>query len=144
MTLPLRLFWFLLLAALPPLIILATFEALGGPLAVRLGQGATLTIVAIAAVIWVAIVTLLAARSMGSELRALVDLAERGDSHPDDQAGLEASTQSHRRLSLALLERNRQMAELAHHVRTAPIAEDVRTVVHRVVEVARTVTRNPT
>jgi len=144
MTLPLRLFWFLLLAALPPLIILATFEALGGPLAVRLGQGATLTIVAIAAVIWVAIVTLLAARSMGSELRALVDLAERGDSHPDDQAGLEASTQSHRRLSLALLERNRQLAELAHHVRTAPIAEDVRTVVHRVVEVSRTVTRNPT
>jgi len=46
MTLPLRLFWFLLLAALPPLIILATFEALGEPLVVRLGQGATLTIVA--------------------------------------------------------------------------------------------------
>lgn len=145
MTLPLRLFWFLLLAALPPLLIFGIFEALGEPLVGRLGQGTTLTVVAVAAVVWAGIVTLVASRSMSSEVRALVDLAERGhssDEHGD--GGREVTTESHRRLNLALVERNRQLAELAHHVRTAPIAQDVRTVAHRVVEVARTVTRNPT
>jgi K+-sensing histidine kinase KdpD len=67
-----------------------------------------------------------------------VDLAERGQ---DDGT---AATDAQRRLSAALDERNRQLAQLATHVRAAPITDSAIAVVRRVVAAVRDVTGNET
>jgi signal transduction histidine kinase len=137
-----RLFLLLLLVALPPLILLGVLEVFAASLIGRLGQGTTLLLVGLAAALWAGIVALFASRSFGDEVRALVDLAERGISGETDVA--DPVTDAHRRLTAALDERNRQLAKLVEHLRAAPISEDVGVVANAMVLAARSVTGNPT
>ncbi len=137
-----RLFLLLLLVALPPLILLGILEVFGVRFILRLGQGTTLLLVGLAAAVWAGIVAMFASRSFGAEVRALVDLAEHGISGQDTVADPENEAQ--RRLTSALDERNRQLAELVEHLRGAPISEDVGVVATAMVTAARSVTGNPT
>ncbi len=140
-----RVFFFLLLATLPPLFVLALLEAVGQPITSGLGRGTTFLIVAGFGVLWAGIVTLFAARAIGEEVRDLLHLAERGLS-PDAEAGPndDPASAAHRRLTSAIEERNRQLAELVERLRKAPISDDAETVAHAMVAAARSVTGNPT
>lgn len=133
-----RIFLVLLIVALPPLLLLSLLFAFGDGLVQRLGQGTTLLVVALAAVGWAAVVSLITSRSFGRDLESLIQLAERGPS--DDPA----SSAAERRLALALDERNHQLGELAAYVREAPITENAAVVARRVVAAVRSVTANPT
>jgi signal transduction histidine kinase/predicted transcriptional regulator len=137
-----RLFLILLVVALPPLLVLGVLEGLGEALVGRIGQGTTLLIVALVAVLWAGIVTLVASRSMAGEVRALIDLAERGTASGEPE--VEAGTEPFRRLNAVMDERNRQLAELVEHLRSAPISEDAGLVARAMVAAARSVTNNPT
>lgn len=133
-----RIFLVLLLVAVPPLLALSLLFAFGSAWVESLGRGTTLLLVALGAVGWAAVVSLLTARSFGRDIDALIGVAERGAA-PD-----EPSSEAQRRLRAALDERNDQLAALAAHVRAVPITETAATVAHRVVGAVRTVTGNPT
>ncbi|HET7636557.1 MAG TPA: GAF domain-containing sensor histidine kinase [Candidatus Limnocylindria bacterium] len=137
-----RLFVLLLLVALPPLILLGLLEVFATALVLRLGQGTTLLVVALAGTLWAAVVALVASRSMAAEVRSLVDLAERGSGAAEEASAV--ADDAHRRLGAALDERNRQLAELAERVRTAPISNEPTSVAQAMVAAARSVTGNPT
>lgn len=138
-----RLFLILVLVAVPPLLVLGLIEVFAETLVFRIGQGSTLFLVALIALVWAGIVALIASRSIGEEVRALVDLAERGLSEEKPIAS-DAASDPYRRLSAVLDERNRQLAELVDRLRTAPISEDPVLVARTMVGAARSVTGNPT
>jgi signal transduction histidine kinase len=138
-----RLFLVLLLVALPPLVLLGILEGVGGGLVAQLGQGTTLLVVGLAATVWAGVLALFASRSFGDEVRALVALAERGDSLPTPEEAV-AEPSALRRLSTALEDRNAQLAQLVEHLRAAPISEDIAVVARSMVVAARSVTHNPT
>ena len=137
-----RLFLILLAVALPPLLVLGLIEVFAAPLVGRIGQGTTLFLVALVALGWAGIVTLMASRSMAEEVRSLVDLAERGLS--DDETTAADAGGAYRRLSAVLDERNRQLAELVERLRSAPISKEPSVVARSMVSAARSVTANPT
>jgi signal transduction histidine kinase len=138
-----RLFLILLAVALPPLLVLGLVEVFADALVGRIGQGTTLFLVALVALVWAAVVTLMASRSMADEVRSLVDLAERGLSE-ESANHTDAASEAYRRVSSVLDERNRQLAELVERLRGAPISEDPSQVTRSMVAAARSVTRNPT
>lgn len=138
MSVLLRIFLVLLLVALPPLLVLSLILAFGDAIVARLGQGTTLLLVTLAAIGWAAAMSLVAARSFGRDIEALIGVAERG---PEADA---PATEAQRRLVAALDERNQQLAQLAAHVRAVPITDDAASVAARVVTAVRAVTGNPT
>jgi signal transduction histidine kinase len=138
-----RLFLVLLLVALPPLVLLGILEAVADSLVTQLGQGTTLLIVGLAAALWAGVVTLFASRSMGDEVRALIELAERGSPREAQETSV-TETAAFRRVTAALDDRNAQLAELVERLRAAPISEDIAIVASAMVEAARSVTGNPT
>lgn len=141
-----RLFVALLVAVLPPLFVLLLLDALNpgprDPASFRLtGLG-----VLAAALGWVAVVSVLLARIIGQELRSLLTIAERGARPEGPVASLDGPDRERgvARLTAALDERNRQVAELAAQVNAAPIAADPRHVATHIVRTARSVTRDET
>jgi signal transduction histidine kinase len=138
-----RLFSALLLVALPPLVAFSAITVLAGGWLVERGMGAgtQLLIGAGITVGWAALVAGLASRLAAGEARSLVELVERG--RVGDDRGVEDLSAAERRLSAALDDRNRQIAELAVRVREAPIAEDPAVVASSMVGVARSLTGDP-
>lgn len=143
MTRGVRLFLILLWVALPPLVLLGILEVFAEGLVTQLGQGTALLVVGIAAALWAGVIALFASRSFGDEVRALIDVAERGAS-PDQNQRIDTSDAAYHRLAAALDERNRQLGELVGHLRAAPITEDITVVAGSIVTAARSVTGNPT
>lgn len=133
-----RLFLLLLAVALPPLAAFAVISTAAPNWLDRVGAGTVLLIVALFAAVWAVLISVVGNRLMGGDLQALVDLAERGPR--DDPSGPSGAYQ---RLAGALDERNRQIAELAAHVRAAPIQQDVRAVARSTVALANSVNREP-
>ena len=133
-----RLFLLLLAVALPPLAGFAIISRTAPDLLNRVGSGTILLVVAAFAAVWAVVVTVVGNRLMGGELQALVDLAERGPSGDQSEA-----SSAYQRLAGALDERNRQIAELASHVRAAPIQLDARAVTRSTVALANSVNREP-
>ncbi len=124
---------------------LGILELVGQPIIDGLGRGTSFLIVAGFAAVWAGVVTLFASRSIGDEVRDLLDLAERGLS-PDAEAGHgdDPASTPQRRLTATIEERNRQLAELVERLRRAPISDDAETVARATVAAARSVTANPT
>lgn len=135
-----RLFLFLLAVALPPLVAFAVADALAADLLARIGRGTALIVASGFTVLWAAVVAVVAARAFSAETRRMVELAERGSS----AAAEDEVDAARRRLSSALDERNRQIAELAAQSRQAPIAADAPSVARSMVEAARSITGDPT
>jgi two-component system, OmpR family, phosphate regulon sensor histidine kinase PhoR len=148
LSLTLRAFVALLLAALPPLVLLLVLDVANQrspqPIAFSV---AALAVIA-ACVGWSAIIAVLVAGTLGQEIRDLLHLAERGGAASTDlsRASAESSELDARslRLTQALDERNRQVSELASQVSAAPISDDPRQVAEHVVRTVRSVTNDPT
>ncbi|MDP9468732.1 MAG: HAMP domain-containing histidine kinase [Chloroflexota bacterium] len=143
----LRLLAALLLAALPPIAVLAASDVLLPSWLANAGSGAVLVGAVAATVLWAGLVTLLAARSLAGEARSMVTIAERGVSReraaerPTADDGLSGVQ---RRLVSTLEERNRQISDLAALVRSAPISDDAGAVACAMVAGARQATGDPT
>ena len=140
----LRLLGVLLVAAVPPLVAWALLFNLAPDWVSSTGQGTVLLIGAGLTGIWAAIVAVVTNRLMVDEASRMVELAQRGFAGADDASARDEMTNAQRRLTSALDERNRQIAELATQVRAAPIAEDAAAVAHSLVVAARSMTGDPT
>ena len=140
-----RFFAFLVVVALPPLIVFAILQALAPDLLDRIGMGTALLAVALLAIVWSAIVGIVGSRTNRNDVDAILALAEHGRSPSmgDEQEPREPGS-PYERLASALDERNRQIADLASRVRSAPIEEDARAVAHSVVAWAASVSHDPT
>ena len=143
----LRILLSLLAAAFPPLLGYALLNALRPSWLDRMGAVASLALVASVTLAWVVVVTIVAWRAIAGEASSMVRLAEHGVSaersagapSPDDPL-----TGAQRRLASALEERNRQIADLAAHLRGVPIADDPAAATRAMVAATRSVTGDPT
>ena len=133
-----RLFLLFLAVALPPLVAFAALSQLAPSWLSRVGTGTTLLVVALFAVVWAAVISIVGSRLFRGDLQAILDLAERGPSSGDSDPSA-----AYQRLAAALDERNRQIADLAARVRAAPIEQDAGAVARSTVAAARSVTREP-
>jgi signal transduction histidine kinase len=130
-----RLFFLTVAATLPPLI-LGTVVVIQQDWPRRIGPGLALLVFTLLALGWAAVVSVMGARFLGSELQGMLELAERGRSTSGSSAV--------ERLASMLEERNRQIEELATTLRDAPVQADVRELARAVVRGAISVTRDPT
>jgi signal transduction histidine kinase len=137
----------LLLAALPPLILLALIAGVAPTWLARAGSGVVVLTAVATAALWVSLVAVLAARPLAGEARSMVTLAERGvarDRAADDLSAEDGLSGVQRRLVTTLEDRNRQISDLAALVRSAPISDDARAVACAMVTGARQATGDPT
>jgi signal transduction histidine kinase len=135
-----------LLAALPPVLVLALLIAIQ-PGWVTGVDSVTLVVGVIGGgVIWVSLVAVLAAPVLREEADSMVAIAERGAPRErGDGTGSEDGISGvQRRLVTTLEDRNRQITELAALVRLAPISNDAQAVASALVAGARRVTGDPT
>ena len=139
-----RLFGALLVVAVPPLVIFAAISVLAGDwlTAHGFGSGTQLLIGAAITVVWAGLVAVFASRLAAGETSSMIELVERGAT--SDAETPDALSSAQRRLATALEERNRQIADLAATVRTAPIADDPTIVARSMAAVARDLTSDPT
>ncbi len=136
---PLRLLLWFLVVTLPPLVAFAALATLEPDWLERVGPGTVLLILALFATLWAAIVSPFAVRSVRDDARALMALAGRPGAGEGHQA-----VSPLEQIAAALDERNRQIAELAAHVRSAPIEGDAQAVARSTVASATSVTHDPT
>lgn len=135
----LRIFVGLLLAVLPPILLLVGALLLTESVLSDTDPSLVAVTVVIATVAWAGILGIVYARAMADDLRSMLTLAERGE--PIDKPELGAAYQQ---LAAALDERNRQVATLAREASAIPIDEDPRRVMAAVVSAARSVMRDHT
>jgi signal transduction histidine kinase len=141
----LRQFGVLLAAAIPPLVAFAVLLLVAPDWADSVGLGTAVLVAAVAAIGWSAIVLLVAGRGLSGEVRAVVELAERGSAVPAEAPGDgSASPDAQRRTAAALDERNRQIAALAEDMAATSMGGTPAEVAAAVVATARAVTRDPT
>jgi signal transduction histidine kinase len=140
-----RLFLLLALVALPAVVAFAALTGLTPGWLDRIGTGTALLVVGLFTLIWAGIVSILGSRNAGEDVEAIVSLAERGrDASASDGEESREPSSAYQRLARALDERNRQIADLAERLRTAPIERDAQAVAHSTVASAVSVTGDPT
>lgn len=135
----LRVFVGLLLAVLPPLLLLVGTLLLTESLLAAADPNLVAVLLVLGAVAWAAILAVVYARSLDQDLRSFLTLAERGEDLADPTAGV-----AYRQVADALEERNRQIAALAGETAAIPIDEPAERVVRAVVGATRSVTRDAT
>ena len=134
----LRVFVSLLLAVLPPILLVV------GALLLTRGvlRGADPNLVAIlivvSAITWAAILGVVYSRSLADELHSFLRLAQRGE-HSPDVAG-----SAYAQVADALAERNQQIATLAREAGRIPIDEEPQRVLRALVSATRSVMRDAT
>jgi signal transduction histidine kinase len=142
-----RLFAFLLLAAIPPLVTFAILTVAAEDWLASTGKGTALLIGTVAAIVWVGLVTLIGSRQLTQETQSMIDLVRRGvkvERGPASAVGEETLNEAQRQLAATLDERNRQIAELAAQSHAAPITEDAPAVARSMVRAACSLTGDPT
>ncbi len=143
----LRLFGLLAAVSVPGLVAQALLFVYAADLVASLGVGVTLLLSAVLAVAWATIVALLGGRAMTRDLREVLEFAERGGATDPPEAQSAAGdvlSPPQRRLSAALEERERQIAELARDMASTPITRTPIEAAVAVVGAARRVTSDPT
>ena len=143
----LRLLAVLVAVVLPPVVGFALLTSAAPTWMARVGNGTALVILTGVALIWAALVAVLAARPMADEARSIAALAERGVEAETDEGrsvGEDGRSGAHRRVAATLEDRNRQISDLAALIREAPISQDAPAVAHAMVAGARQVTGDPT
>ena len=134
----LRAFLGLLLAVLPPLLLLVGALLLTGSVLAGADPDLVALGVVAASIMWAALLAIFYARALGQDVRALVALARHGSD--DDGSGDDA----YRALAASLDERNRQVGTLARASRAVPIDEDPRRVALAIVGSVREIMRDAT
>lgn len=135
----LRVFAALLLAILPPLVLLVGALLLSESVLSRVEPDLVAVAVVLGSIAWAGILGIIYSRSLGDDFRGLLSLALRGELQGESEVG-EAS----RLLADSLDERNRQVATLARQASLVPINEAPREVVAAVVSAVRSVMRDST
>jgi signal transduction histidine kinase len=135
----LRIFVALLLAVLPPILLLVGTLLLTESVLADADPTLVAVVVVVAAIAWAAILGVVFARSIADDIRSFISLAERGE----DVANPDLGT-AYRQMASTLDERNRQVATLAREASAVPIDETPRRVVGSLVSAVRSVMHDPT
>jgi signal transduction histidine kinase len=135
----LRVFVALLLAVLPPLLLLVGVLLLAETILAGTDPDLVALVVVVGSIIWAALLGIVFTRGLGDEFRSLLELAERGDQQSGGEIG-----DAYRQLAISLDERNRQVAALAREANLVPIDDAPRQVVAAVVSAVRSVMRDET
>ena len=135
----LRAFLGLLLAVLPPLLVLVGALLLTESVFAEADPDLVALFVVVASIVWAALLAIVYARALGEDVRALVALARHG-SEEDDGSGDDA----YRALAASLDERNRQVGTLARESRSVPIDDDPRHVTMAIVGSVREIMNDAT
>jgi signal transduction histidine kinase len=134
----LRVFVALLLAVLPPLLLLVGALLLADTVLAAADPDLVALFVVVASIVWAAILAIVFARALNEDVRSLLSLARRGDEH-----GV-GGDDAYRALADSLDERNRQVGTLARESRMVPIDDDPRRVTMALVSSVRSVMGDPT
>jgi signal transduction histidine kinase len=135
----LRVFVALLLAVLPPLLLLVGAILLAETVLTDIPPDMVAIIVVVGSIVWAALLGIVYTRGLGDEFRSLLTLAERGDQRVEGDLG-----DAYRQIASSLDERNRQVSALAKEANLVPIDEAPRQVVAAVVSAVRSVMRDDT
>lgn len=142
-----RLLTFLLIAAIPPLVVFAIVTVVAEDWLASAGNGTALLVATALAIAWVGFLTLVGSRQLTEETQSMLDLARRGVTGDGASASAESAevlSDAQRQLVVTLDDRNRQIAQLAALSHEAPITEDAPTAARSVVEAACALTGDPT
>ena len=135
----LRVFVALLLAVLPPLLLLAGALLLSETVLADVAPDLVAVVVVVGSIVWAALLGVVYTRGLGDDFQSLLTLAQRGDAGGSVQSG-----DAYRQLATSLDERNRQVAALARQANLVQIDDEPREVVAAVVSAVRSVMRDPT
>jgi len=136
-----RLFLLAVAAALPPLILAAIFLLEPPSWLARISPATGLVVFTLLTAAWWAVVAIVGARGLGDDVKAMVELAQRGRAEGGIGLGPAGAVD---RLATMLDERNRQIAELAERLRASPIQGGVQQVALATVQTAVSVTHDAT
>ena len=135
----LRVFVALLLAVLPPLLLLVGALLLAEGVLSDIDPNLVAMMVVVGSVVWAALLGIVYTRGLGEDFRSLLALARRGDPGTDLEIG-----DAYRQMASSLDERNRQVSALAREANLVPIDDTPRRVVAAVVSAVRSVMRDDT
>ena len=130
----LRVFVGLLIAVLPPILLLVGAILLANSVLDGVDPNLVAVTVVVGTIAWAAILGIVYTRSMAEDLRSMLTLAERGESVDSPELGT-----AYGQLAAALEERNRQIATLAREAGNVPIDDAPRRVVEALVAAIRPV-----
>ena len=133
----LRIFIGLLLAVMPPLLMLSGALMLTESVLPDANADLVAVLVVVGAIAWAAILAILFTGGLADDFRSILSLAERGEQGNDP--GI-----AHQQLAASLTERNRQVATLAEQAGMIPIDDEPRAVVASLVSAVRLVIRDAT
>ena len=134
----LRIFVALLLAVLPPILLLVGTLLLTGSVFRDADPNLVAVLVVVGTILWAAILAVVFARAIADDIRSFLSLAERGEM-ADPELGA-----AYQQMASTLDERNRQIATLAREASAVPIDEEPRRVLGVLVSAVRLVMRDPT
>jgi signal transduction histidine kinase len=135
----LRVFVALLLAVLPPILLLVGVLLLTESILRDMDPNLVAVTVVAGTITWAAVVAIVYSRAIADDLRSMLTLAQRGEGSANPDLGM-----AHQQLGAALDERNRQIATLAREASAIPIDDDPRVVVTSLISAVRSVTSDPT
>ncbi len=135
----LRIFVALLLAVLPPILLLVGAQLLTRSLLRDADPSLVAILVVVGAVIWAAMLGVVFARAVADDIRSFISLAERGDPTEAPELG-----GAYEQMAATLAERNRQIGTLAREAGQVPIDDEPRRVLAALVSAVRVVMRDST
>ena len=135
----LRIFVALLLAVLPPILLLVAAQLLTQSLLRDADPSLVAVLVVVGAIVWAAILGVVFARVIADDIRSFISLAERGDPSEGPELG-----GAYEQMAATLAERNRQIGTLAREASEVPIDEEPRRVLAALVSAVRVVMRDST
>ena len=130
----LRVFVGLLIAVLPPILLLVGALLLANSILHGVDPNLMAVAVVVGTIAWAAILGVVYTRSMAEDLRSMLTLAERGEAVDNPELGA-----AYRQLATALDERNRQIASLAREAGSVAIDDAPQRVVEALVAAIRPV-----
>ncbi len=135
----LRAFIALLIAVLPPLLLVIGTVVLADALLAGRDAEVVAAIVVGGSVLWAALLAIFYARAIADDVRSLLSVAERGERRNEIEIG-----DPHGQLAASLAERNRQVAALVTETGRVPIDDTPIAVVDAVLSAVRSVTGDAT
>jgi signal transduction histidine kinase len=135
----LRVFVGLLVAVIPPILLLTGVLLLTDTVLQQADPNVTAVLIVVGAVVYAAVLAVPYTRSLNDDFRSLLELAQHGQGEP----GAEAGSQYHQ-VAATLDERNRQVATLAREAGSIPIDEEPGSVVVALLATLRTITHDST
>ena len=135
----LRVFVALLLAILPPIVLILVAQRLTDSLFAAANATLVAVVVFLLALGWAAMLALVFTGGLADEVRSFLSLAERGADRDAPESG-----DAYRQMAVSLDERNQQLDTLAREASQVPIDDEPEAVVAALVSAVRVVMRDAT